>query len=50
MESNDELKKINIKNRKCFYSDDIMKVDDINFDNNLLEKKSYENILVYNIL
>ena len=50
MESNDELKKNSIKNHKCCYFDDIMKVDDINFDNILLEKKSYKNILVYNIL
>ena len=44
------LKKNNIKNRTCYYFDDIMKVEDINVYNNLLEEKSYKNILVYNIL
>ena len=38
------LKKKNIKN------DDIMDVDNINVDRILLDKKSYKNILVYDIL
>ena len=50
MESNDELKEIDIKNRTRYYFDDIMKVEDIDFDNILLDEKSYENTLVYNIL
>ena len=36
----------------CYYFDDIMKIEDINFDNILLDKKSYktyENILIYEI-
>ena len=29
MDSNDELKEIDIKNRKCYYLDDIIKIEDI---------------------
>ena len=32
MWSNDELKKIDIKSRTCYYFDDIMRVEDIDFD------------------
>ena len=46
----DEFKKINIKSRTSYCFDDKMKVKDINVDNILLEKKSYQNILVYHIL
>ena len=42
MESKDELKSNNIKNRTCYDFDDIMKIEDINI---CLEEKSYENIL-----
>ena len=44
------LKKSYIKNRTCYYFDDIIEVEDINADGILLDKKSYKNILVYNIL
>ena len=33
MESNDELKEIIIKNHTCYYFDDIIKIEDCNFDN-----------------
>ena len=46
MESNFELKKINIKNRACYYFDDIIKIEDFDFYI-LLDKKLYENILIY---
>ena len=49
MESNDKLKEIDIKNRTCYYFDDISKVKDFDLHNILIDKKSYENILVYNI-
>ena len=52
MESNDELKEIDIKNRTCYYFDDIMTVKDICFDNISLDEesyKAYENILIYEI-
>ena len=42
MESKDELKKINIKNRTCYYFDDIIADRDNNFDNILLDNKLYK--------
>ena len=47
MGSNDELKNNNIKNRTCYFFDDIIKFED--FGNILIHEKSYENILAYNI-
>ena len=44
------LKEINIKNRIFYYFDDIIQVENVNFGNILLHEKSYENILVYDIL
>ena len=44
------LKEINIKNRTFYYFDDIIQVENVNFGNILLHVKSYENILVYDIL
>ena len=49
MESNNKLKEIDIKNRTCYYFDDIVKIGDFNCDYTLINEKSYENILVYNI-
>ena len=46
---NNELKKVVIKNRSCYYIDDIIKIEDFDFGNKLLDKKSYENILIFNI-
>ena len=48
--SNDKLKEINIKNCTCYYFDDVIKIEDFNFDNIFIDERSYENILVYNIL
>ena len=48
MESND-LKKVNIKNRTCYYFDDIIKLEDFDLDNILIDEKSHENILIYDI-
>ena len=36
MESKEELKEIDIKNRTCYSLDDIINIIDINFDNILL--------------
>ena len=51
MESNNELKEIDIKNCTCCYFDDVMIVGDFDFNNILLDKKlyenTYENILMY---
>ena len=49
MESNDELKEINIKNRTCYYFDGITKTEDFDFDNILLDEKLHQNILIYEI-
>ena len=49
MDSNDELKETDIKNRTCYYFDDITKIENFNLDYILIDVKSYENILVYNI-
>ena len=50
MKSKNELKEINIKNRVCYYFDDIINGTKINFSNILLNKKLDENTSVYNIL
>ena len=34
----------------CYYFDDVIKIEDFNFDNILLDEKSYKNILMYGIL
>ena len=46
---NNELKKNCIKDRMCCYFDDIIKFEDFDFGNILLDEKSYENIFIYNI-
>ena len=46
---NNEFKKARIKNRTCYYLDDIIKLEDFDLDNILIDKKSYENILIYSI-
>ena len=47
---NNELKKVHIKNRSCYYFDDIIKFEDFDLDNILIEEKLHENILIYDIL
>ena len=52
MESKDEINKININNRTCFYFDDTIKDRDIYSVDISWDEKSYEtyqNILFYNI-
>ena len=48
MESS-ELKEIDIKNCTCYYFDDIIKIENFEFDNILIDGKLYKNILDYNI-
>ena len=48
-ESNDKLKEIDINNCTCYYFDDIIKIEDFDPDNILIDKKSQENNLFYNI-
>ena len=49
MESNDELKEIDIKNCTCYYFYDIIQIEGFDFDNILTGEKLFENILVYDI-
>ena len=49
MEGNNKLKEIDIKNRTWYYLDDIIKVEYFDFKNILINDKSFENILVYDI-
>ena len=47
---NNEFKNVFIKNFTCYDFDDINKFEDFHFDNILIDKKSHENILIYDIL
>ena len=49
MGSNNKLKEIDIKNRAFYYFDGMIKTEDFDLDNILIDEKSYETILVYNI-
>ena len=49
VDSNDKLKEIDIKNRTCYYFDDIIEIEHFNLHDILIDKKSYKNILVINI-
>ena len=46
---NNEFKKVSIKICMCCYFDDIIKLEDFDFDNILTYEKSHENILIYDI-
>ena len=43
------LKKVSIKNCERYYFNDIIKFEDFDFDNILLDEKSYENSLIYDM-
>ena len=45
---NNELKKKVLKIVECYYFDDKTKIEDFDFDI-LLDEKSYENILIYDV-
>ena len=45
MEKNEFLK-VHIKNRTCYYFDDVIKLENFDIDNILIDKKSQENILI----
>ena len=49
MESNGEFKETDIKNGKWCYFDEIIKIENFDFDNILIDEKPYKNILVYDI-
>ena len=42
MESTNKLKKINVKNHSCYYFDDIIKFEDFDLDDILIDEKSNE--------
>ena len=46
---NNEFKKIRINNCKCYCFDDIIKLEDFDIDDILIDEKSHENILIYEI-
>ena len=50
MESNNELKEIDVKNCTCYYFGDIINISDFHLNNILLDEKSYEKILIYDVL
>ena len=47
---NNEYKKVRIKNLTCCYFNDIIKLEDFDLGNMLIDRKSHENILIYDIL
>ena len=47
---NNQLKKVPNRNRTCYYFNDIIKLEDFDLDNILIDKKSHKNILIYDIL
>ena len=46
---NNELKKVRIKNHTCYYFNDSVNLEDFNLDSILTDKKSHENIPIYDI-
>ena len=46
---NNEFKKVCIKNCRCYYFDGIIKLEDSDIGNILIDEKSHENILIYDI-
>ena len=45
-----KFKKAHIKNRACYYFNDIIKLEGFDLDIILIDEKSHENIVVYDIL
>ena len=46
---NNKIRNVCIKNRTCYYSDDITKLEDFDRNNMLMDQKSHENILIYDM-
>ena len=44
---NNEFKKNCISNRMCYYVNDIIELEDFDFDNILIDEESHENIWIY---
>ena len=47
---NNEFNKVCIKNRTCYYFDEIIKLGDFDLDNVLIDEKSHKNVLIDDIL
>ena len=43
------VKKVRIENRTCYYFDYMIKLEDFDLDNFLIDEKPYENIFIYDI-
>ena len=48
MESN-KLKEIDIKNPTCYYFEDLIKIEDFDFDNIIIDERLDKRILVFKI-
>lgn len=46
---NNKLKKINIKNRTCYYLHDLRKIKDLDFKNIAVDEKSDKDIYIYDL-
>ena len=46
---NNKFKKVHIKNCTCYYFNYIIKLEDFDLENILIDEKSPENILIYDI-
>ena len=49
MESNNELIEINIQNHTCYYFDDIISINELDFHDILLDEKAHQSVLIYDI-
>lgn len=49
MNSDNKLKEVDIKNQKCYYLGKVIDSNNLNLDNILVDKKWYENILIYSV-
>ena len=49
LESNDELKEINIKNCACYYFNDLIEIEDFDLNNILIDEISIQNVLINDI-
>ena len=43
---NDEFEKVQVRHRACYYFDDIIKSENVDMDNILIDKKLHENISI----
>ena len=46
---NNELKKVRIKNRICYYFNDIIRLENLDLHSTFIDEKSDKNILIYDI-